>query len=276
MSGFPEPIVLESRLGSIQAYAYGAQVVQWVPRGDSRSVLWLSPVAALCPGVAIRGGIPVCFPWFGPGLSGVMTPSHGFARTATWDLVESGVSGDQLAIRMRLTSAMASDAQFPHKYSAEISIQAGHDLKVELAVRNHGEQAFAFEEALHAYLAVADVEGVVIDGLDGAEYSDKTREGERSVQSGSLRIIGEVDRAYRSTSDVVVHDRDRTLRISKSGSASTVVWNPGKQLASRMADIGADAWRGFVCVEAGNVLDDVVTLAPGCTHRLSYRLNVTT
>ena len=268
------PISLSSPHGSVVAYAHGAQVVQWTPAGAAESALWLSPRAALDSASAIRGGIPVCFPWFGPGRDGNMTPAHGFARTATWELVEAAADDAGARMRWLLDASMAADPKFPFAYAAELEVQAAAELTVALRVRNEGQEALSYEDALHAYLAVSDVEGIRIVGLDGAEYADKARGGITAIQRGDLTVRGETDRAYRSTSRIEVHDAQRTLVIEKSGSASTVVWNPGAALASRMADIGSGLWRGFVCVEAGNVLGDAVRLAPGADHVTAYRLAV--
>lgn len=274
VTSLPAPLHLESDFGTLTVYPYGAQPVEWVPTGMTESVLWLSPAAVLSEGTAIRGGVPVCFPWFGPGIDGTMKPGHGFARLTQWNVARAEVDEAGVAVVLTMNSSTATAPSFPYRYAADLSIRAASDLVIKFTVTNQDSVAFTFEEALHAYLAVSDVEQIVIEGLDEAPYTDKARGGAQAIQSGALRLTGETDRAYRSTADVVVRDRDRTLHVSKMGSASTIIWNPGQQLATTMSDIGADYWRGFVCVEAGNVLEDAIALEPGMSHTMTYSLRV--
>ena len=253
----------------------GAQVLSWIPSGQA-DALWLSPLAILQPsGPPVRGGVPVCFPWFGPGREPGMSPSHGFARTAMWTPVSVTSTESVVAAAFTLDATHASSEHWPHSYRAILAVTVGQVMDIALTVQNTGDTEFSYEEALHAYLAVSDVRRVQVRGLDGATYADKTRGGEAATQSGDITFDGEVDRAYRSTRAVQVIDpvMRRVLTVRKAGSASTVVWNPGAELAARMPDIG-EHWPQFVCVEAGNVLSDAVTLAPGGAHTLRYRLRI--
>lgn len=274
MAELPAAIHVASACGELTAFRHGGQVVGWRPRGEDSGVLWLSPRVVLDPTVAIRGGVPVCFPWFGPGVSGDMTPAHGFARLSEWSVDEITESDAQLRLRMSLDSVTSE--LFPYDYRLAIDVQAAADLRICLDVTNRDAVPFTIEEALHAYLQVGDVEQVRILGLDGASYADKTRGGQVVEQSGDLVLTAETDRAYVSTSAVDVVDPvlGRTLRVDKEGSASTVIWNPWATKAAAMSDVGEGAWKTFVCVEAGNVLDHAITLRPGETHRLIYRLSV--
>ena len=274
MAELPAAICIASSCGELTAFSHGGQVVGWRPRGEDHGVLWLSPRVVLDSTVAIRGGVPVCFPWFGPGVSGDMTPAHGFARMSEWTIDEVTESDEQLHLRMSLDSVTSE--LFPYDYHIALGAQAADDLRICLDVTNRDARPFTIEEALHAYLHVGDIERIRILGLDGATFVDKTRDGQVAEQSGDLVLTAETDRAYVSTSSVDVVDPvlRRTLRVDKEGSASTIVWNPWATKAAAMSDIGEESWKTFVCVEAGNVLDRAITIDPGETHRLTYRLSV--
>ncbi|MBI1349915.1 MAG: D-hexose-6-phosphate mutarotase [Actinomycetales bacterium] len=255
-------------------YDYGAQVTAWTPEGE-RPVVWLSEQAVFTPGTAIRGGVPICFPWFGGGPNGDLTPAHGFARISPWRRMTVGEAADATTVTHHLDMTSAHAPQFPHAYRARATARFSNTLTTSLRVENTGDQAFTFEAALHTYLAVGDATHLSIDGLVGSEYLDQVT-GEHAVQLGPVVIDGEVDRVYRSSSPVVVIDRSwgRRITVVKSGSASTVVWNPWVDKAKRLSDFGDDEWRGLVCVETANVKEDAVTLEPGQAHEMSAVLAV--
>jgi len=279
MSPLPEPHDLSSSTCSCRAYDHGAHVVDWTPAGGP-PVLWLSPRATLSSSSAIRGGVPIVFPWFGAGLSGAMTPSHGFGRLSEWRLASLERAVDHATAEFRLDSSQVTSGEFPHPYEVRLSVSAGRRLSLALTVRNTGEESFTYEDALHAYLAVGDVTQVTVLGLDGAEYTDKVAgpSDPLPVQAGPIRFASEVDRVYRSAGEIRVADPvlGRTIIVRTWGSSSTIVWNPGAIRAAepRTADIGPEHWREFVCVEGGNVSTDAVRLAPGETSTLNYELRV--
>lgn len=253
---------------------HGAQVVAWRPAG-SEPVIWLSRYAVWDPGSAIRGGVPICFPWFGPGRSGQMTPAHGFARTAQWDLESASESEGVTTVVHVLTDKQTSSPRWPFRYRATATVSLGETLRMVLAVENADDRPFSFETALHTYLAVGDAPSIVIEGLEGARFHDKVT-GKDAVQVGPLRLAAEVDRVYASPATVEVHDPvlNRTLVIEKSGSASTIIWNPWVEKAQAMTDFGDDEWRSMVCVETANVGDHAVLLAPREVHEMKVTLSV--
>lgn len=265
---------VSTALGSGEVYLHGAHVSAWRPAGAD-PVIFLSREAQFRPGAAIRGGVPLCFPWFGAGRSPGLAPAHGFARTAPWRLV--AVSDDAGTVRLTLAlthedvaGAPGAD-RWPARFEARYAVTVGAGLTLALTVRNLGDDAVSFEEALHTYLAVADVRTTVVDGLEGARYLDKTHPGDdgSSRQHGPLTLAGETDRVYRTGAPLTVRDGARTLVITPSGAASTVVWNPWADKAAAMADLGDAEWTGMICVETANVLEDAVVLEPGATHTLS-------
>ncbi len=265
-----------------EVYLHGAHVTAWTPAG-SDPVLWMSGSSRFVPGEAIRGGIPICFPWFGPGRDGSMSPPHGFARLAAWRLVGATEHDGAVTVTLTLTDDDAGDlpaaAAWPHPFTATYAVTFGRELTVALTVENTGDSEISYEEALHTYLAVGDVRATTVQGLDGASYLDKAPGAgpDRVTQTGDVTFTGETDRVYDSAGTVVVVDGSvgRSIGVAKDGSAKTVVWNPWTDKAAAMADYGDDEWPTMVCVETANVLDDAVVLAPGARHTTTARYSVT-
>lgn len=255
-------------------YVQGAHVAGWAP-GGADDVLWLSEKTFLEPGKPIRGGVPICFPWFGPGRSGDQQPAHGFARVATWRLVDARVDDDVATLELELTGADVEKADdFPQDFLARYRVRMGRELELALAV-TAGEQPLDFEEALHSYLSVGDIRQVRVVGLDGAGYLDKL-DGERKVQHGDVEFTSETDRVYRcsGTTEVVDQAGGRRVLVTKQHSDDTVVWNPWVDKSRAMPDFGDDEWTGMCCVETANALGDAVSLAPGETHVMVAKLSV--
>lgn len=250
----------------------GAQVLSWQPT-DGDECLYLSSTARREAGKAVRGGIPVVFPWFGPAVERG-APQHGFARLAPWRFVPDRDDAEAGTVRYLLTNQDAASPLWPHPYRATLTATFGAELLVALEVENAGDEAFTYEQALHTYLAVGDVESVTIDGLAGAPFWDKVT-GQDGVGQGELRIDREVDRVYQGVESAVVDDPvlGRRLTVTASGGGAMVVWNPGQAKAAGIPDIGGE-WRGFVCVEAGSIGVSAITLPAGESHTLTYRLSV--
>lgn len=261
----------------------GAQTIAWEPAGQL-PVLWLSPLADFDPGNAVRGGVPVVFPWFGNGPDGNRQPKHGFARTALWhraEVTETVKETGELTVRYTLGAADVPDrpdaAEFP-SFAAELTASFGNAaLTTTLTVTNTGEQPFTYEEGLHTYLKVCDVTRVSVSGLEGCSYTDTATGAAptRQLQTEPVRFDGEVDRIYDCAGPVVVDDPgfSRRIRLTTHGAANTVVWNPGRTLGKSVRDIG-QYWSEFVCVEAANVRSAAITLAPGEQHALSQHVGL--
>jgi len=253
---------------------HGAQVLSFAPRGE-RDWLWVSDRAVFAAGKALRGGIPICFPWFGPHAEDRALPAHGFARTRLWRLagVEE-IGANELRARLELASDPETARLFPHPFVARLAVTAGDALELAFEVENPGEAPFAFELALHTYFAVADAGGAAVAGLDGCAYLDKVDGGARRREGAApVRFTGEVDRVYECSGPVTLADPagGRTLRIEGEGAGSTVVWNPGAAKTRTLADISPEGYRGFVCVETGRIGDQRVTLPPGGRHEIRVR-----
>ncbi|HAF45466.1 MAG TPA: D-hexose-6-phosphate mutarotase [Gallionellaceae bacterium] len=249
----------------------GAHIATFQPRGEE-PVIWLSPKAKFAPGKSIRGGVPICWPWFGPHKNESKLPGHGYARTVPWDVLETKALPDgSTFLRFALVESDATRAQWPHASSVQLEVTVGKALRVELVTTNTGKETFELGEALHTYLQISDVANMTIYGLENCEYLDKVKDFARFNQQDGIVVESEVDRVYVNTSaDCVIEDKGlkRAIRVAKQGSKSTVVWNPWTEKAEKMGDFGPALHRDMVCVESGNALENVVTLAPGETHRL--------
>jgi glucose-6-phosphate 1-epimerase len=269
-------ISLDGMTGEL--YLQGAQVTAWQPAGE-RPVLFMSPNAAFEPGKAIRGGIPIIFPWFGPSRHSPAAPQHGFARTAMWrlDAVES-VGTESLTLTLSLGDGDVRSRFWPELFRTIFSVTFARTLSLQLTVQNRATHPITFEEALHSYFAVSDVKVVAISGLAGTTYIDKTQLGRRERQAAALVSLGaETDRVYLGTpAQCVIEDRGwrRRVIIEKNGAASTVVWNPWADKAATMADLGDPAWRGMVSVETGNIADDEARLAAGGERQMATTISV--
>lgn len=253
----------------------GAHVLSYVPAGGSE-VMWLSPIATLGTAKAVRGGIPICWPWFGPHPDAAK-PAHGFVRTALWQVVETSSQSDEALIALAYDSAAADASLWPHRAQARLEVSLGSALRVSLTTQNIGETPFALTQALHSYLAIGDISQVSVTGLDGCAYIDKLEPDSRPVQTGEVSISAETDRIYFGTRDpVVLYDRllNRTLHITRGGSSSLVVWNPWIAKGERLGDLGPEGYRRMLCLETCNAGPDVVMLAPGASHHLQQILNL--
>lgn len=273
MTELPKPRAFHCSTATGSVYDHGAHVVAWTPAGGA-PVLWLSERTELRSDAPIRGGVPICWPWFSLGPSGDQLPMHGVARTSAWAFLGADKAEDAVTCRYRLDARDVA----PSGVEVTFSARFGASLRLELQVANHSGVPFGYEEALHTYLAVGDVRQVVIEGLDGCKYLDKVADGGPAMrqQDGDIRIIGETDRVYASDAAVTVIDPagGRRLRIHRSSSANVVVWNPWERKARELSDMPDDGWPSMLCVEGANIGDAAVHLEPGKAHTLGYEIDV--
>ena len=250
----------------------GAYVLSWVPAGEDE-VIWVSDDATFAVGKSIRGGIPICWPWFGPHDTNTAFPAHGFARTVFWQVskVEPLTTGETEITFGLDTQQLDNDIRnmWPQPTQLQYKVTVGRTLTLELTTFNQGTQPFTVGQALHTYFAVNDISNTSVYGLEDRDYLDKTDNFNRKTQNGPIKIHSETDRVYQDTpDDIVIDDGRRKILIKKSGSQSTVVWNPWEMVAARMGDLGKDGYLNMVCVETANAADDVVIIAPGESHTL--------
>jgi glucose-6-phosphate 1-epimerase len=250
----------------------GGHVISYQPHGQ-QPVLWVSRLSVFEPGKTIRGGIPVCWPWFGTHPTDPSKPFHGFVRAAMWQVRGTSVGpADATVIRLGLTESDESLALWPHAFDLEIVVTVGAQLHVELIARNPGKEPFVCGGALHSYYTIGDARRIAIHGLDGRDYLDKVENFKRKTQHGPVTIEGETDRIYLDTDAACVIDDPalgRRIEIAKAGSRTTVVWNPWAEKAKQIADFEDQEYLSMVCVETANADVDVATVAPGSEHRLS-------
>jgi glucose-6-phosphate 1-epimerase len=273
-----ERLTLPASEGEAHVFLHGGHLSHFQPKGE-RPVLWLSRASRFEPTRAIRGGVPVCFPWFGPKAGAPEAPMHGVARILPWALV--GVKREQsgsLEASLELTPEAAARGGFSLDLGATLTINVGRGLRLTLAVHNRGAAPARFEEALHSYFAVSDVTRVRVHGLERTSFLDKTEAGARKLEAeGPIAISAETDRVYLdTTATVTIEDPgwDRRVVVSKTGSATTVLWNPWVAKARAMPDFGDDEWPHMLCVETANVGEEAPTLTPAATHVMTATLEV--
>jgi glucose-6-phosphate 1-epimerase len=259
-----------------EIYMHGAQVTAWKPAGADE-VLFVSGQSLWLDGKAIRGGIPICFPWFRGKADDAKAPAHGVVRTKEWELTGIAQDGDAVTVTLATESDYASRRWWPHEFRAEYRVRVGAQLALALTVANTGGTAMRFEEALHTYHRVGDAEQVRVTGLDGTAYLDNMDGNREKRQTGEVRFTAQTDNAYLNTTEALeVADPvlKRRIRTEKTNSLTTVVWNPWREGAKALADLGDDEWRHMACVEASNIMGYAVELGAGEKHTMTAVLSV--
>ena len=261
----------------------GAHVLSYRPAGE-KEVLFLSEHSAFAQtGPAIRGGVPICWPWFGPANRDVLpnaTTSHGFARQMMWELAERReVSPRRTEVTLALHDTPESLVIWPHRFDLRMLVSVGATLEMSLTTTNVDEAPFTIAQALHTYFSIGDIDAVSIRGFDALKFIDKAPANPPAAnpQPGDIRITEETDRIYLGhCGQAVIVDgaNARQILIDKSASRTSVVWNPWIAKSQRMADFGDEEFHRMVCVETCNVADDAVTLAPGASHTLAATISV--
>jgi len=256
---------------------YGAQITGFRPIG-TLDVLWMSPLSKFEEGSAIRGGVPVCFPWFGPHkLEGTM-PQHGFARLMNWDVVETNTTenGGSM-LRLQLCSSDKTKEYWPHGFSAEMIFTIGKSLTITLKVTNTSSEPLEYTSALHSYFSLSSIENIAIEGLENTRYQNQLDGGDYIQETPLLKISEAETRHYYNTENACfIYDPvfNRKIRIDKKGSKNTTVWNPWVETCEEMEDMPDDGYLTFVCLETVNKIDDVIQLAPGETHKTTAKISV--
>lgn len=259
-----------------EMYLYGAHVTSWKPVGGEE-VLFLSSQSRWKDGHAIRGGVPVCFPWFGDKADDPKAPAHGFVRTKAWQLESIAQVGAAVTVSMFTESNEDTKRWWPAEFRMVHRATFGSELSLELVVTNTGTTSLRFEEALHAYHRVGNIADVRLRGLDTVHYLDKTDSNRKKIQHGEIVIVSETDRVYLNTRDTIELEDPvlyRRIRVTKENSLTTVVWNPWVQKAHSLADLADDEWTQMICIESSNVSDFAVDLAPGQQHKMKAIVRV--
>ena len=263
----------------------GAQILSYQRSGE-RPLIWLSGQAEFNQGQSVRGGVPLCWPWFGDlrrnpqavqsmYQGGNLAPAHGLVRGLDWQLLGIDQQDGGVSLEFVFNSAEQPLPTWPHAGELKLRIRLDDKLHLELHNRNLGDTPVTISQALHSYFAVSDIHQVQVEGLQGCRYVETLEDWQQRVQDGALGFAGETDRIYLDTpAQLEILDPlwQRRIRMHSSGSASAVLWNPWIDKARRLSQFADDAWTGMLCVEHANVLNDMLTLAPGEQHRLDLSL----
>lgn len=273
-AGYPI-LVIQHAAATGRIALNGAHVMEWTPAGE-KPVLYMSPQALSEPGKAIRGGIPVCWPWFGGHPTDADKPAHGFVRNLMWSVGDVTENAAGVTLQFHLSDSDTSREFWPHRFELRLEVKLGAQFSIVLHIKNTDNVAWNMTGALHTYLCVDDVTQSAVIGLDDAFYVESRLSPERIEQSGPVYFDREVDRTYESRDTVRLLDKSggRTLVVEKSGSRATVVWNPWIEKSKRLSDLPDDAYPYFVCIEAANAGPNVITLESGKEHELAQRLVV--
>ena len=263
----------------------GAQVLSY-QIGDEPPIIWLNEKAQYKQGKGIRAGVPVCWPWFGnfalnPQSVQAMRQStepataHGLVRTREWEVLEIDDAGEALHIELGLPRIEGGLPGWPHDVALTLSIRLDTQLHISLTSHNRSDIPVNISQALHSYFAVSDVRKVQVKGVEGLTYIDTLEDWKRVEQAGELTFSGETDRIYLDTPQqlsIVDPDWSRTLELTSRGSRSAVIWNPWIDKTATLGDMAADGWQRMLCIETANVMDDIITLAPGASHTLGVSI----
>jgi glucose-6-phosphate 1-epimerase len=274
------PVVeLKGKLGSVCVALNGAHVLEY-KNADGHSILWVSQEAVYETGKAIRGGIPICWPWFGPHGDDPEKPVHGLARICEWKLCQTGAASDKDAtfLEFSLVDTEWSRSLWPYSFELVYRVSLLPDaLEISLTTKNTDDRAFLLTAALHTYFGVESIEEAVVDGLDGVNYLDQLDGMISKNQTGQVQFDQEVDRIYvdaPSTTTIQGSTSGRSIEVESRGSRSTVVWNPWIEKAKRMGDFGDSEYQEMLCVETANAGPDNVEIPPGGRHELSAILRI--
>lgn len=251
---------------------FGGQVLSFRPKNQPE-MIWLSPQTVFDAKTALRGGIPICWPWFGR----LATPAHGFARTQIWELDAYQEDEQGVELVLLLTDTPDTRAIWDHAFQLRLHLRFDQQLNVNLTITNTDLTAWAFSAALHTYLTVSDLSQVQVKGL-GETYIDKLNNDQTTQAQSPLLIKEALDRIYtQSESQLQLLDSQaqHTLTIENQGHNAAVVWNPGASGAQAMADMPDEGYRSFLCVEAAITapsLADGLVLQPNQSHNLTSLL----
>lgn len=249
---------------------HGGHLIWYKPAGE-KDIIWLSEKAEFDTAKAIRGGIPVCWPWFGKAA----TPSHGFARTSQWTLQEHRENEHGVIVALELEDSEATRAVWPHKFHNQITFEVGEELKVHLTSTNTDDHAWSFSGALHTYFDIADINSVEITGM-GDTFLDSTQGGKACEGGDILTFTAETDRVYTTPANpIVIHDKPnaRQILVNNQGHNAAVIWNPWQELSINMGDMADNSFETMVCVES-TIHGEAVELSPGGSHTLSTLIAV--
>ena len=251
----------------------GAHLFHYARHGEE-ALLWVSGASAFKEGEAIRGGVPLCWPWFGMHLSDDSLPQHGFARTVLWEFVETKEEEEATEVTFLLKSSATTQQWWPYHFELLYRIRVGSELTLELTTRNSDESAFSITQALHTYFKISYISNIHVNGLHNKPYYDALTH-TKQIQHGDITVNEEVDRVYQEVREpIVLIDKQRSITIDNEGSDSVVVWNPWVEKCARMSAMEATSYETMLCIESANAFDDERIIEPHQTHTLRARIQL--
>lgn len=263
----------------------GAQILSY-QQAEQPPLIWLSPQAAYQRGQSVRGGVPLCWPWFGDLRRNPQAvqahfhleqaPAHGLVRTLDWELL--GIDEEDGAVTLRFAYDTRNQPLegWPRDVGLTFVVRVAQDLGMSLETHNRGTEPLTLSQALHSYFAVSDVRQVSVEGLQGCRYIDTLQDWRELRQQDALVFDAETDRIYIDTAarlSIIDPGWGRRIHLDARGSRSAVLWNPWIDKASRLSQFPDDAWQSMLCIETANVLEDIVQLKADERHRLELRLS---
>lgn len=266
---------IDSPLCQATISLYGGQILAFKPRHQP-PLLWLSPLVEFKRGKAIRGGIPICAPWFGKHHQPNF-PNHGFARISDWQLSRcEKLANDHIIIVLSLLPDQQSIGLGYDQFTMSVTFELGATLSVKFSMTNHSStQAIDCGWAFHSYFKVDDITTTQVQGLDGLNYQDALRPGIEFMQSGGLAFKQEVDRYFINGTKIQTINSDQLITLDGQNCNTTITWNPGQQLAGNMPDIGSENFQSFVCVERGAAFEDSWVIQPDTTSQATLMISQT-
>jgi D-hexose-6-phosphate mutarotase len=263
---------IDNEFATASVSLYGGHIVSWQPKSESKPVLWVSKLVKFQRGKAIRGGVPICWPWFGAHSTNASLPGHGYARITSWELTSvQKLSNGVTQLNLTLGKSDLSQLHWNAKVRLELKITVGDTLELSLTTVNESDHEVKFTEGLHTYFQISDIGNVRVLGLEGSDYIDLVNQNVLRTQQDAIMFDGELGRIFLNNQGTcVIEDPvfNRRIRIDKTGSNSTVIWNPGLDVASKIDDLGAAGWRNMVCVESANADGNSVTLRSQGLHTI--------
>ncbi len=270
-NGFPIALITTPH-ATAAISVYGAHLLSYTFASNENDLLFLSEKAIFKEGTPIRGGVPICWPWFGPDPEGKGRSDHGLARTRMWSVVSTYLLKDQeCSISFELSDTPETYALWPHHFRLILKVTVGKSLTMELTTQNRGDSAFELTQALHSYFKIGDIFQTNITGLEGFTYVDKTDDSRKKCDHAPINIEAETDRVYDTDgSDIAIQDNglQRSIGIISEGSSTAIVWNPWLRVCEQKADLADDDYTKMVCIETANAGNDLITLDPGENYTL--------
>jgi len=255
---------IENESATAKIAFQGAHIFHFQPK-DEQPLLWVSNKSNFENTKAIRGGVPICWPWFGEHQTDKSMPKHGFARILQWEVEEvNEINSSITEVKMSLSNSEL----FNHKFKLTAHFKIAKELTITLSTKNLDEKPFIVSQALHTYFLIDNIESVKIDGLDGLEFIDFV-DGSKHIQESTVVVAKEVDRIYQDVNyPLYLHDINQSIVIESSGSNSSVVWNPWSSKCAQMSDMSVDSYKDFICVETTNTGKDEKVILPSATYTL--------